>query len=141
MSDSDAHRASEEDLADVERRRLRALVDSDLAVAGQLHADDFQLITPGGDSFSKEAYLQGIASGEIDYVVWEAEEIESRVHADSACLRYRSTIKIIVDGRELGPAAIGTRTSTRSGASDGRSSGRRQPRPPASPSVRKRQYG
>jgi hypothetical protein len=103
MADSHEYGASEPDLADVERRRLRALVDADLAVADQLHANDFQLITPSGDSLSKEEYLQRVASGEIDYLVWEPEEIDARVHDDTACLRYRSTITIIVSGDERGP--------------------------------------
>ncbi len=34
----------------IERERLRALVDVDLEVAERLHADDFQLINPGGGS-------------------------------------------------------------------------------------------
>ena len=91
------------DLGDLERRRLRALVEADLALADQLHADDFQLITPSGDSLSKESYLEQLASGEVDCLVWEPENIEARVHGDAACLRYRSTIEIIVGGRELGP--------------------------------------
>ena len=93
---------SRADLADLERRRLRALVDADLTVADQLHADDFQLVTPGGDSLTKDEYLAGIASGEIDYVMWEPEEIDERVCGDAGCLRYRSTIEIIVGGHELG---------------------------------------
>ncbi|HEU5326140.1 MAG TPA: nuclear transport factor 2 family protein, partial [Candidatus Limnocylindria bacterium] len=36
-----------------ERRRLRALVDADLPTADALHADDYELITPGGSSLSK----------------------------------------------------------------------------------------
>jgi hypothetical protein len=92
------------DLAEVERRRLRALVSADLRVVDELHADDFQLITPSGDAVSKQEYLEGIASGDIDYVVWEPEEIDARIHEDSGCLRYRSTIKIVVGGHEVGPA-------------------------------------
>jgi hypothetical protein len=91
------------DLAESERRRLRALVDADLALADQLHADDFQLITPGGDALSKEEYLEVIASGSVNYVAWDPEEIDARVLGDSGCLRYCSTIKIVVDGREFGP--------------------------------------
>jgi uncharacterized protein DUF4440 len=87
----------------MERRRLRALVNADLGVAEELHADDFQLITPEGDSLSKQEYLQAIASGDVNYQVWEPEEIESLVHEASACLRYRSTIKIVVGGQESGP--------------------------------------
>jgi len=104
MSESDVRCASEGDLVDVERRRLRALVDADLTVADQLHAPEFQLITPSGDSLTKDEYLQGISAGEINYVRWDPEQIAARVHDDAACLRYRSTINIIVGGRELGPA-------------------------------------
>jgi hypothetical protein len=90
-------------LSEFERSRLRALVNADVVAADQLHADDFQLITPGGDSLSKEEYLRGIASGQIDYLSWEPEEIEARVHEGSGCLRYRSTIRIVIAGRELEP--------------------------------------
>jgi hypothetical protein len=58
------------DLGDLERRRLRALVEADLALADQLRTDDFQLITPSGDSLSKESYLEQLASGKVDYLVW-----------------------------------------------------------------------
>jgi hypothetical protein len=41
-------------IRDIEHQRLRALVEADMDVARQLHADDFQLITPFGDALSKE---------------------------------------------------------------------------------------
>ena len=62
-----------------------------------------QLVTPGGDTYSKDEYLAAVASGEIDYRRWEPEAIESRVCGDAGCVRYRSTIEIVVDGRELPP--------------------------------------
>ncbi len=98
MTDKEA-----DDLANVERRRLRALVDVDLVAADELHAHDFQLITPGGDSLSKDEYLGAVASGEVDYLLWEPEEIDVRVHDDAGCLRYRSTIKAVVGGNESAP--------------------------------------
>jgi uncharacterized protein DUF4440 len=91
------------DLGEVERRRLRALVDADLAAADELHADDFQLITPSGDSYSKDEYLAAIASGTVNYLLWEPQEIDVRVHLDAGCVRDRSTIKIVVGGEESGP--------------------------------------
>ena len=42
------------ELVQIEQLRLRALVDADVAVAEGIHAHDFQLITPGGDAYSKE---------------------------------------------------------------------------------------
>lgn len=65
----------ERDLADVERRRLRALVDADRVAADELHSDDFQLITPGGIPLTKDEYLGAIASGSVNYLLWEPDAI------------------------------------------------------------------
>jgi len=92
---------AEAELADVERQRLRALVAADVRLAAELHADDFQLVTPSGDTYSKDAYLEGVAAGEINYLHWEPEAIDARVRADAGCVRYRSTIEIVVEGRAL----------------------------------------
>jgi hypothetical protein len=92
------------DLAALERRRLRALVDVDLDVANELHADDFQLITPAGTVYAKDEYLHGVASGAIDYLVWDQEAIHSLVRGDAGCLRYRSTIHMRFRGHEAPPA-------------------------------------
>lgn len=86
----------------IERQRLRALVDANIEVARRLHADDFQLINPRGESFSKEQYLGGIASGQVDYVVWEPESpIEVRLFGSGAVIRYRSQLEIIVSGQKV----------------------------------------
>ena len=90
-------------IRDIERQRLRALVEADMDVARKLHADDFQLITPFGDSLSKEEYLGTVESGDINYVVWKPDTIEVRLSGDMAVLRYSSHIEIIVQGRRLPP--------------------------------------
>ena len=90
-------------IRDIERQRLRALVEADMDVARRLHADDFQLITPFGDSLSKEEYLGTVESGDIDYVVWKPDAIDVRLSGDMAVLRYSSHIEIIVQGRRLPP--------------------------------------
>lgn len=45
----------------------------------------------------------GIAAGRVNYVTWDAEDIDAHVLGDCGCLRYRSTIQILVDGRRIGP--------------------------------------
>lgn len=85
-----------------ERERLRALVEGDVAAARLLHADDFQLINPRGESVSKEQYLGGIQSGQIDYLVWEPESsIDVRVQGDAAVIRYQSKLEIVVQGEKV----------------------------------------
>ena len=86
-----------------ERERLRALVDADIPRADELHAEDFQLITPAGDPLSKDEYLGAIASGQMDYLRWEPGSIAVRVHGDAAVIRYRSELEIAVDGRRMPP--------------------------------------
>jgi hypothetical protein len=86
-----------------ERERLRALVDADMEVAARLHADDVQLINPPGGTLSKDEYLGGIASGALDYLVFEpASEIRVRLYGKAAVIRYQSHLQIAVDGQDLG---------------------------------------
>jgi hypothetical protein len=86
------------DLPQVERDRLRALVEADVDRAARLHADDFQLITPSGKVLSKHAYLEAVRSGDIDYALWEAGEIVVRSYGHVAVIRYPSEIAFKVGG-------------------------------------------
>jgi hypothetical protein len=103
VADSAFVTREEHALVEVERRRLCALVDADLVTAEELHADDFQLITPRGFPYSKREYLDAVRSGLIDYLVWDPEQIDARVHGDAGCLRYAATINMRFDGTETGP--------------------------------------
>jgi hypothetical protein len=86
---------AESALVEVERRRLRALVDADHATALELHAPDYQLITPGGATYSRDEYLGDIASGAIDYRVFEpASEVAVKLFADAGVVRYQARIDI-----------------------------------------------
>lgn len=94
----DAFNAADE-LRDVERRRLRSLVDGDLGVAEALHADVYELITPGGVAESKETYLRAIASGTLDYRVFEpSSEVAVRVMGSAGILRYQARIEVSFEG-------------------------------------------
>lgn len=95
-------RAEADLIRTTERQRLRALVEAKVEAARRLHADDFQLINPRGESLSKEQYLEGIASGQLDYLVWEPEsEIEVRLYGRGAVIRYRSRLEIVVEGQKV----------------------------------------
>lgn len=83
-----------------EARRLRALVDADIKVARQLHADAFQLVNPAGGVLTKDQYLGAVEAGVVDYLVWEPETpIEVRRTGSAAAIRYGSRIEIIVAGQ------------------------------------------
>jgi len=99
--------AADPDLADLiratERERLRALVEADMDVAESLHADDFQLINPAGGPLSKEEYLAAIATGGLDYLVFEpVSEIRARLYDRAAVIRYQSQLQIVIEGHDMG---------------------------------------
>jgi hypothetical protein len=83
------------DVRDLERRRLRALVDVDLETAAALHADDYELVSPSGDRWSKAGYLGAIASGALQYDVFEPEsDVDVLDLTDAAAVRYVARIDI-----------------------------------------------
>jgi len=88
-----------EQLRTIERERLRSLVNADMETARRLHADDFQLINPGGATLSKEQYLGQIASGQLDYLVWEPGTIEVRRYGEAAVLRYQAQAQAVFAGQ------------------------------------------
>jgi len=88
-------------LRETERARLRALVSADIVRARQLHAPDFQLITPIGAALSKDEYLGAIASGQIRYLTWEPAEIDVRLYGRGAVIRYRAQLEVIFSGHKV----------------------------------------
>jgi ketosteroid isomerase-like protein len=77
----------------VERQRLQALLKHDLDTAEKLHAPDFELINPLGETESKEAYIDSGAA--FAYTIWKPiSPMRVRVHGDSAVIRYESDLEI-----------------------------------------------
>jgi hypothetical protein len=103
----DRFAAEKEALRATERERLRALREADMAVAERLHADDYQLIPPTGETWSKRKYLDAIASNELHYLVFEPiSPVDVRVADQMAAVRYRA--KFEVRGGTSGAADSGT---------------------------------
>lgn len=82
-----------EALREIERTRLRALVERDLPLARRLHAPQFQLVTPGGRAFTRDEYLGKIERGDLRYLRWQPGPIDVRLQSDSAVLRYQATLE------------------------------------------------
>ncbi len=90
-----------DEIRNLERQRLHALVEADMGIANELHADDFELITPSGRALSRDQYLGRISSGEIDYLVFEADpEIRVCLYGQIAIIRYLSHIEVISRGQK-----------------------------------------
>ena len=82
-----------EEIREIERERLRSLVEADLDLASRLHAPDYELIPPGGGRISGDEYLGMIQRGDFTYEVFEpASEIAVRRYRNAAAVRYRARI-------------------------------------------------
>jgi hypothetical protein len=89
VSRSQLEASDAEQIREIERQRLRSLVDVDLNTARRLHSDDFQLINPAGIPLTKEEYLGVIETGRVDYVAWEPGQIHVKLNGDLAVIRYK----------------------------------------------------
>jgi hypothetical protein len=91
----DPFEAEKEVLRATERERLRALREADMAVAERLHADDYQLIPPTGETWSKREYLDAIATHALHYREFEpVSPVAARISDQMAAVRYRCTIEV-----------------------------------------------
>jgi len=85
--------AGDEFFRELEARRTMALVERDLDTLEQLHAEEYQLVTPAGKVFSREAYLGAIKDGPF-YAAWDAlGEVQVRRSERMAVVRYRARLR------------------------------------------------
>ncbi len=95
--------AAKEVLREVERRRLRSLVEVAVDDLYALHAPEFVLVTPSGVVWNREHYVGGVVDGTINYRRFEAtSNIDVVIDGDLGVLRYRSAIDIQVLDRGRG---------------------------------------
>lgn len=83
----------------LELRRTGALVARDMSVLEELHAPDYELVTPSGRVFDRRRYLDAIAK-EPFYAAWEAGPMACRIAADTAALRYQAKLRF-PSGKEV----------------------------------------
>jgi hypothetical protein len=69
-----------------------------MTVAQRLHSDDYQLITPNGSTHTKTSYLSDVASGQLEYLVFEPiSPIAALEAAGLIVLRYVARIRLKVN--------------------------------------------
>jgi len=77
----------------LERIRTGALVERDLPTIERLHAPNYELITPSGRVYDRQAYVSAIAS-EPFYSSWQHGAMRVRLSPAMALLRYQALIKL-----------------------------------------------
>ena len=85
---------SEDGLRQLEARRIQAILSHDMRLLWQLHAPDYQLITPAGRIYPLERYLADIESSTLRYLRWEAGDMDVRASTTMAIIRYPVTLEL-----------------------------------------------
>jgi hypothetical protein len=91
--------APQEFFRELELRRTRALVERDMATLNELHAPEYELITPAGKVFDRKRYLGAIGS-EPFYAAWEVGEMAFRISPSMAIVRYKARL-VFPSGRAV----------------------------------------
>ncbi len=87
-----AEQAAEDFFRQLEAHRTKALVARDLATLEQLHAPEYQLVTPAGKVMTREAYL-GAVRREPFYSAWDVVgDVQVRRTGQMAAVRYRARL-------------------------------------------------
>ncbi len=75
---------------------------ADMDVAERVHGADYELITPGGHTYTKTAYLADVASKRLEYLAFEpTSPIAVRATPDLVVLRYVALIRLSVGVADL----------------------------------------
>jgi hypothetical protein len=78
---------------ELEARRTKPLVQRVLVTLEQLHAEEYQLVTPAGNVIPRRAYLDLIRA-EPFYAAWDTvSEVQVRRAEDMAVVRYKARLK------------------------------------------------
>lgn len=84
---------NDEFFRELEARRTKALVQRDLVTLEQLHAEDYQLVTPAGKVMSRKAYMNALRT-EPFYAAWDTMgEVQVRRAQDMAVVRYKARLE------------------------------------------------
>lgn len=75
----------------LERRRTQALVHRDMPVVEDLHAGDYELVSPAGRALSRDEYLGLVAKAPF-YTDWTLGPLRARIDGTLALLRYPATL-------------------------------------------------
>ncbi len=65
-----------------------------MELAQALHSPEFHLVTPGGNTRSRESYLTAVQTGAITYLKWQPADIIVRQFSDVVLLRYQAELEM-----------------------------------------------
>ncbi len=98
---------TDDELKAIEQQRITAITGKDADALQRLLADDYHLITPGGQQVGKFDLVNGIREGFISYSLWEVDGAMAVVASEAmAVVRYRASLQVTVQGEAQPPQRL-----------------------------------
>ena len=88
-------------IVELERQRLRAMIDSDSEVLRSVLSDDLTYVHTTTKEDSKTSLIDNLASGSLNYESIDTERVKVRMYGDTAVVTGSAAIKVSSGGRLL----------------------------------------
>ena len=90
----------EQEILQLEKARIEALVRNDRAALERILADDLTYTHSSGETETKAEFLARLASGNLKYLSMEHEDVRARTYGNVAVLTGRSKVRVLLAGQE-----------------------------------------
>jgi hypothetical protein len=91
----------EKQIVDLERERLRAMIDADAVALDTILSDDLTYIHTSTREDSKKSLIKSLESGSLSYESIDTEGVKVRIYGDAAVVTGSAAIKVSSGGRLL----------------------------------------
>ncbi len=91
----------EKQIVELERQRLRAMIDADSDALGSILSDDLTYIHTTTREDSKKSLIESLAGGNLSYKSMDTEDVKVRIYGDAAVVTGSAAIKVSSGGRLL----------------------------------------
>ena len=91
----------EKQIVELERERLKAMIDADSEALNSILSDDLTYIHTTTREDSKKSLIDSLASGGLSYKSMDTEGVKVRIYGDAAVVTGSAEIKVSSGGRLL----------------------------------------
>ena len=106
---------AEKELARLSHQVYEAYVRADTSFLDGAFADDWTLITSGGDTRDKALHLREVKDGIVKFEAVDQSEVKARVYGDAAIVTGRTQSRVKFQGQEVGGPTRYTQVFVRQG--------------------------
>ena len=91
----------EKQIVELERERLKAMINADSDALGSILSDDLTYIHTTTREDSKKSLIESLAGGSLSYKSMDTEDVKVRIYGDTAVVTGSAAIKVSSGGRLL----------------------------------------